>query len=102
MCRLEFLEAGGLGLEAEIDRGAGRDPSAAGVLRDGGRRVKHAPKLSIRNWDVIDLGLVRGISNFFESEMVMGAGARDGEREKLKLFPIRKLQVVNFEAFGIF
>ena len=67
-----------------------------------GRRVGHAPKLSIGNWDVIDLGRVREISNFLTRGRGMEARAGDGEREILKLFPIRRLQVVNCEGLGIF
>src|SRR5690242_9857647 len=59
-------------------------------------------KLSIRNWDVIDLETVRGSSNFRKAATGMEAGTGDGEREKLKFFPIRKLQVMNCEALSIF
>ena len=114
--------------EAE-DKGEERGPSAATALRRGGRdpsgalrvngldlevrsvsaegsfgrrRVRHAPKLSIRNLDVIDFGPVRGISNFLKGAWGMEAGAGDGVREVLKLFPIRKSQVVDCEALSIF
>ena len=60
------------------------------------------PRLSIRNWDVIDFATVRESSDFCNAGTGMEAGAGDGVHEVLKLFPIRKLQVVNFEALRIF
>ena len=94
---------------------SGRDPSAALRINTSdlevrfasaegswsGRRVGHAPKLSIRDWDVIDLGRVREISNFLTRGRGMEARAGDGEREILKLFPIRRLQVVSCDGLRI-
>ncbi|HEV2297336.1 MAG TPA: hypothetical protein VGR72_02330 [Candidatus Acidoferrales bacterium] len=59
-------------------------------------------KLSIRKLDVIDLGLVSGISNFIKAAGGIEAGAGDGEGEVLKFFPIRNSQVMNCEALSIF
>ena len=65
-------------------------------------QARNVQELSIRNWDVIDLETIRGISNFWKAATGMEAARRDGEREKLKFFPIRKSQVANCEALGIF
>ena len=77
-----------------------RPASAEGSC--GGRRVRHAPKLSIRDWDVVDLGRVSEKSNNLQAGRGMESGEGDGERKILKFLPIRKLQVVNCEALRIF
>ena len=76
-----------------------RSASAEGSC--GGRRVRHAPKLSIRNWDVIDFGRVSEKTNNLEAAREMEAVAGGGVGEVLKFFPIRKLQVANCEALRI-
>ena len=65
-------------------------------------QARNVQELSIRNLDVIDLGRVSGSSNFLEMGSGMEDARRDGEREKLKFFPIRKLYVVNCEGLRVF
>ena len=65
-------------------------------------QARSVQKLSIRNSDVIDFGAVSGSSNSLETRGGTGAAAGDGVREKLKLFPIRKLQVLMFVTVRIF